>query len=56
MGKIYTLTIPTWIDGINTTIEVGTGSIQHVVFDGGMEREKFYNVLLMVTSRVLLLI
>lgn len=46
MGKIYTLTIPTWIDGINTTIEVGTGSIQHVVFDGGMEREKFYNVLL----------
>ena len=46
MGKIYTLTIPTWIEGINTTVDIGNGCIHHVAFDGGMSRDRMYDVLL----------
>lgn len=46
MGKIYTLTIPTRIDGINTTVDIGNGCIHHVAFDDGMSRDRMYDVLL----------
>ena len=45
MGKICTLTIPTSIEGINTTIDVGSGCIHHAVFDSGISRNRMYDIL-----------
>lgn len=45
MGKICTLTIPTSIEGINTTIDVGSGCIHHAVFDNGISRDRMYDIL-----------
>lgn len=45
MGKICTLTIPTSIDGINTTIDVGSGCVHHAVFDSGISRDRMYDIL-----------
>lgn len=46
MGKIYTLTIPTWIEGVSTTVDVGNGAIHHVAFDSGISRDRMYDILL----------
>lgn len=44
MGKFYTLNIPTWINGINTTIDVGD-DIKHMVFDNGLPRNRLYDII-----------
>ena len=45
MGKICTLAIPTSIEGINTTIDVGSGCIHHAVFDSGINRNRMYDIM-----------
>ena len=45
MGKICTLTIPSSIEGINTTIDVGSGCIHHAVLDNGISRNRMYDIL-----------
>lgn len=45
MKKFYSINIPTWIDGISTTIDVGSGCIVHTAFDNGLSRDRMYNVL-----------
>lgn len=45
MGKFYSLKVPSNIEGVSTSIDVKMGPINHVAFDGGMSRDKMYEVL-----------
>lgn len=45
MGRFYSLSVPSNIEGVNMTIDVSMGPINHIAFDGGMSRDKMYEVL-----------
>lgn len=45
MGRFYSLRVPSNIEGVSTTIDVSMGPINHIAFDGGMSRDKIYEVL-----------
>lgn len=45
MGRFYSLRIPSHIEGVSTDIDISMGPINHIAFDGGMSRDKMYEVL-----------
>lgn len=45
MGRFYQLRVPSNIEGVSTTIDVSMGPINHIAFDGGMGRDKIYDVM-----------
>lgn len=45
MGRFYSLIVPSNIEGVSTSIDVSMGPINHIAFDGGMSRDKIYEVL-----------
>lgn len=45
MGRFYSLRIPSHIEGVSTDIGISMGPINHIAFDGGMSRDKMYEVL-----------
>lgn len=45
MGRFYQLRVPSNIEGVSTTIDVSMGPINHIAFDGGMSRDKIYDVM-----------
>lgn len=53
MGRFYQLRVPSNIEGVSTTIDVSMGPINHIAFDGGMSRDKIYDVMAMVVSEIL---
>lgn len=45
MGRFYQLRVPSNIEGVSTDIDISMGPINHIAFDGGMSRDKIYEVL-----------
>lgn len=45
MGRFYSLKIPSNIEGVSTTVDIGMGPINHIAFNGGMSRNKIYEVM-----------
>lgn len=45
MEKFYSLRVHSNIEGVSTAIDVSMGPINHIAFDGGMSRDKIYEVL-----------